>query len=734
VLILAAGTFAAHGVALRDGLFLDDHLHAVRLKEGGWSLRALLDATTIVPADFMHAWWQDKPVQWQYARPFSMLLAKIVYHLSGESVKALHGLSVGLHLTGAVLVYFLCMGLTRSRFWSTVGGLLFVIHSHSVYAVGWLAAQNSVLQTVLTLAALLSYIRYSGLNIYSGNRDTAPRAEARGSLVWLGWTFVLWGLALFSRENALVFPAFALAFDLVFGGRSHVRRRIGVYAAMGAMAVGFAVWRLAVFYYPMPDFYVRRYDGPGYLLWWLAKLLHYVTGVVWLSPLMIGPSARFDPFSEVPGDCLLMIAILGIMATGYYLACRHARGHWIWPLWILLSLLPVVPVFAAPHSAYMPAVGYAVGMILGPALRREIRPMGIGRWSPAVAIWFLVATATYMPIYQAFWTSVKTAERVTIAQVAADPPSPEARDFFFINLPFVNIYARLHLGEQLASVPAWSGEPSEGDLRCHVLTYAPNVLRMEDECLLEQLDAYSFKLSIKGRGYFSGAMGRFLIEAMHSGGRMREGQHFPGEAGTPTNMAVQPFTVQILRADQDGVGELMFRFREPLASPRYCFYVTTNHQAAARVQFWRTRGGEPELPAAASPTSEDVERAAAELEAGRAGAADVLFAALESPESGVRDKAGMAFRRVATPIAAALASPVQATLQAAAWTAQDRRKLRSWWHTAVDDGVLRNLWVQRHDWEVCYHRRDRLFTVQGIASRIIQTDLYMTGPPYPGPR
>ncbi|MEP0844204.1 MAG: hypothetical protein HRF43_16010, partial [Phycisphaerae bacterium] len=592
-LILALVTLMAHGQALWEGpfLFLDDHLHVSRLRSPDWSVKHLLDATTITPAEFMDAWWQEQPIRWRYARPVSMLLAKVVYQLSGGSVKALHGLSLALHLIGAVLVYRLCLKLTHRPGWSLIGGVLFVIHSHSVYSVGWLAAQNSVLQTVLTLAALLGYVRASGLEVYAGRkRETgldgpAPPSAVRHrlyyaepdrpvpalSLPWFVLTLLCWLAALFSRENALVFPVFAAAFDLVFGGWRHARRRVGGFLVMAVIAAAFAFWRLKVYYEPMPAFYVRSYDGPDYPWWWLAKLLHWITGVIWLSPLMIGPSARFNPFREVPGDCLLMIAIVAVMSAGYYLACRKARGWWLWPAWVFLALLPVVPVFAGPQSAYMPAAGWAVAMVLGPALRHEIRPRGIGRWCPGVALYFLVSTSVYMPLYQMFWQAVRSAEHLTVAQMAADPPAPSAGEVFLINVPFVNVYAGLHLAEELS---ATSGKTR--GLRCHVLTYAPNVLRMEEDCRLEQLDAYSFRLSIAGRGYFSGALGRFLIEAMRPSGRLRAGDTCHREW----------FDVHVTRANAEGVQELLFRFHEPLASPKFCFYLGTNQQPAVRVHFW----------------------------------------------------------------------------------------------------------------------------------------------------
>jgi hypothetical protein len=68
------------------------------------------------------------------------------------------------------------------------------------------------------------------------------------------------------------------------------------------------------------------------------------------------------------------------------------------------------------------------------------------------------------------------------------------------------------------------------------------------------------------------------------------------------------------------------------------------------------------------------------------------------------------------------------------WSADDLVQIRQWWVDSVDNDILAVAWSRRHDWETLHQRRDRLFKIQQIASRIIQTDLYMTGPPYPGPR
>ncbi|MDM8009134.1 MAG: hypothetical protein QUV05_23585 [Phycisphaerae bacterium] len=742
LLLLGSATVVAHSKAIWDGWFLDDHWHRRQYMDDQWSLQSLLDATTIKPDVFMEAWWQTENIQWQYIRPISILIAKALYHLSDGSVKALHLLSILLHLANAVMVHHLCIRLTRRRFWSMIGALLFVVYSHGLYAVAWLAAQNTVLMTTLTLGALLCYVRASGLNLYAapmaepkslnGGWRAAEGRGSNGGVASLRWScfagaMFLWLLALGSRENAIVFPVLAASFDLAFEGWRHLRARLPGLLLMIAAASAFAVWRLLLNYEPVPDFYLRRPDGPGYVLWWLAKLLHYVTATIWLSPMTVGPTGRFDPVAEVPGDCLLMLLIVGVMATGYYQACRRARGWWIWPLWIVLALLPVTPIMATPHSGYMPGVAFAVGMVLGAALRDRLAPTGIGRWCRPAAIWFLVATTTYMPIYRTMWRSVLAAERWTIDEITTSARPDEATDIFLINVPFVNIYAKYHMQE------AWAGDSdawlpaTAPNLCCHVLTYADNVLRMQEPCRLNQIDAYTFSLSCGGRGYFSGALGRFCIEGMRAGRRLEPEQVIRKE-GTP-------FEVQIVRADWEGVKELKFRFHKPLATSRYLFYLTSAGHPAARLGFWGPQGP-PQVPGLRPVQVDDasVSRYADVLGAGQAGAAEGLFSAMNGADSPLAQKAWVAFREVACPISRSLAAPVQDDLAGDLPSEPVRTRVREWWIRSVDDRTMAQLWLDQGRRRRSERERDALFRIREVAARVIRTDLYLTGPPYPGPK
>ena len=737
MLVLALATFATHGWSLGDGLFLDDHWHQRQLQMRGWSLSDLLHTTTLEPDQFMKTWWQEKPIRWQYARPVSIALMKLAYLASGGNVPAQHAVSILLHFANACLVYVLCMWLTAHRFWSLVGGLLFVIYSHSVFAVGWLASQNIVLQTGLMLGAMLVYVRASGLRLHPAKALGAPLSSPedatqagrspsaqRPSVPHLNrglfaWAVILFVLAVFSRENAVMLPVILVAFDFAFGGRRHVRARLGVYAFLGFLTIAFFIWRTVYFYHPIPGVYMRRPDGEGsYALWCLAKFMHYLCSAVWLSPMTVGPTGRYNPFTEVPGDCLLMVVILGIMGSGYYLACRNARGYWIWPLWLALSFLPVVPIMATPHSGYLGGVGFSVAMVLGPGLRDCIRPISIGRWCRPIAIWFLIATSTYIPIYRTLWSGMLAAERYTIAKISTAPAPTEVTDIFFINVPFVNIYSKLCLEE------AW-GRSME-DVQCHVMTYAPNLVRMEDRCIVEQIDAYRFSVSVEGRPFFSSLLGRYLIESMRESGPLQSGE----------KVSSGLFDAEVVDADMTGVRKLLFTFRRPLASERFRFYLTTRNCVAARVYF-RTKDeksvGVPPL-AKLSLSPEDVVLAGRRLASGDGAAAEILFSGMHSGLPALMSRSWSAFRQVALPVAEAMGSPIQGKLEETLPTPVVLSKIRSWWLNAVKDETLEALWLRHNDFQEIREARDGIFTVRGIASMIIRTDLYLTGPPFPGPR
>lgn len=715
-ILLAVATMAAHGRSLGEGFWLDDHWHQVRIREIGWSFGELLGATTIEPHRLIGAWWQDQPVRWQYSRPAAVLLMKVVQGLSGGSPAAQHGVSLLLHFATACMVHQLCFLLTRHRFWSVVGGLFFVVYAHGIFTVPWLAAQNAVLQTALMLGAVLCYIHASGLDIGPRVATSDEVPPPLGRLAFLG-AVGLWVIALFSRESAIIFPAIVLAFDWAFGGRRCVWRRRRAHLLLVLLALAYAIWRLVWYYHPMPSPYVRGFGDEGSLTFCAIKLLHYICSSIWQSPMMFGPTGRFDPLREVPGDCLLMLIIVTVLGTGFFIACRGVRGNWIGPLWLVLTVLPVVPIMATPQSGYPCGVPFAVAMILGPGLSRTMHRKGRGRISGPVALALLISTCLCVRVYRATWESLLAAERYTISEIGVDPPSNDVTDMFFLNLPFANVYVRDHLAEHLGDAMS--------DIRCHVLTYAPELLGMAQPCELTQRDAFSFSIKVAGRPYFSGLLGRYLIEAMRAHGPMNTGEIVRGDL----------FDVQIVRAEEAGVRELRFIFRQPLASEAYRFYLSTPYCGALRLTFV----GPDDKREQSTPVEEsrvilhNTASAAERLISGDWSAGDTLLATIEAGTKEERRGSWDSFRQVAGLIAGATGSSVQALL-AHEEPPSELLVIRRWWRAAVDDHLINRVWCRRDDFAALRGTRARLFDIRSTTAGIIQTDLYLTGPPYPGPR
>jgi hypothetical protein len=264
---------------------------------------------------------------------------------------------------------------------------------------------------------------------------------------------------------------------------------------------------------------------------------------------------------------------------------------------------------------------------------------------------------------------------------------------------------------------------------------------MTERTILNQLDDHSFTIEIKGNTYFSGAMGRLLLEAFRGKELFRAGQIVKGKA----------FDAEILEADQRGVWKLKFTFPRPLSDPTYCFYLTSQNCGAARIRF---KGGsadkgrrasaraappleekmQPNKQIILTPFSRDAEACGTLLWGGHAVAALPLFEMAMSDDPVAAKRADMALRPVVAYTANVLGSPVQPLLDQAELSDEEWRQVRDWWQRWVDDRTLADTWLHRRDFFHLVYLRAEIDWDRWLASFVAQTDLYMTGRPYDSPR
>jgi len=675
LLVLLLVSAGAHIGSLDDGLFFDDYWHRAQFRTLGWGWNDLVESATFeVPGRLVQHWWQEQTLLWRYARPIAMFFMKAEYVLASGDARIVHGFALAWHFVACVSVYALAWHVMRQRRWALVAACLFAIHPQSVFAVSWIAARNALISGCFLLAACGTYV-------YAGRaRRHAPR--------WIALTLGLWGLSLFARESAIVFPALAMLLDYSDGGAARVRSRWRTYALVAAAALLYLYWRLVIFPTVDPPRIYFSLPPAGELpLWAAGKLLHMLFACIWHTPLFLGVSA--DDGHGALGLHALMLAGVALPIAAYLRVTRGERTRWVWPAWLVCTFLPVIPVFVMPHFAYVPAAGLALMIALG--LRRLGR-----RWRAVGLVVIVLYTTWSFALYRYIWRGLVRCEQLIYADIRTNAAPPEqAATLFFLNLPAAGIYAAVAMREE------WQRD----DVESYVLTYAPHPVIMEQTSTVEILNDREFIIRTSAPGYFSGLGGQMLREGMRPGSPLVAGTVVPGAL----------FDTTVLEGDEEGITALRFRFHRPLRSPGYYFFVGSPERPAARLRF--DTPGAPPAPAhaalfrdARSPNAETARAAAAAI---------VSLAAL-------------ATEQVADPLAPRLNEIAREGLDPAARPAL-LAEIEAWWTRTAASQRLAELEAWTSENRRALRERATYFRIHRLAAELSGSALFLAGgEPRPG--
>jgi tetratricopeptide (TPR) repeat protein len=151
--------------------------------------------------------------------PLTMLSLGADVRLFGLSPIALHAMNVALHAATALLVLLLLFELTGSVQGALAGALFFAIHPLRVESVAWVSERKDVLMGLFFAAAMLTYVAHL----------------RRGASI--GWTYLLFVMAILAKATAIVLPFGLLLIDVVELGRPRIANKIGFVALSAAGAV-----------------------------------------------------------------------------------------------------------------------------------------------------------------------------------------------------------------------------------------------------------------------------------------------------------------------------------------------------------------------------------------------------------------------------------------------------------------------------------------------------------------
>lgn len=166
-------------------------------------------------------------------RPLRTFTYAVNYALGGEDPFGYHLFNIVLHALNAVLVWGLLHLWTGSSIVGTAGAVLFATHPVQTAAVAYVSGRKDLLATFFILL---------GLQVFTYYRRGAGRK-------WLLGCWILFALAILSKEVAIVFPLLLILAEwalldqgdsssqsLLSAWKARLRRSYGIYAAALTLA------------------------------------------------------------------------------------------------------------------------------------------------------------------------------------------------------------------------------------------------------------------------------------------------------------------------------------------------------------------------------------------------------------------------------------------------------------------------------------------------------------------
>jgi len=361
--------------------------------------------------------WQT--VKWSFTtfeqanwHPLTWLSHAMDCSIFGLNPLGHHMVGVLLHAACAVILFLLLESATGFTWRSLVVAMLFALHPVNVESVAWAAERKNVLSMLFFLVALYAYgwyARQPGMQRY-------------------GVVFVLYGLALMSKPQVIMFPLLLLLWDYWplrrFGSRSGpgsfehvtanpqssvarlVAEKIPLFALSGASAVVTVVAQRS-------GHAVRTWAEYGLLNRLENAAISYVRYLdmaLWPARLAVFyPHANRFAIWQVVGAIVMLLAITLLSASQW----RQKPYLIVGWLWFLVSMLPMIGLVQvggqarADRYAYLPFIGLFLMIVWAAADRagqRDLRPV----WSgiAAVAILAALSVVTYRQI--GYWRDSPT--------------------------------------------------------------------------------------------------------------------------------------------------------------------------------------------------------------------------------------------------------------------------------------------------------------------------------------
>lgn len=370
VVLLALAVFAN---SLRNNFVWDDN----ELIVDNPAVHTLSDVCQFFTS---HFWSQSsQPSARGYYRPLVLLSYALDYRIWGPNPAGFHLTNMLWHALASALVCMLAWRLTSSRAASVAAGALFAVLPVHVESVTFISGRTDVIATVFILLSVLLFLDERG----------RERITLRFPL-----SVLFFGLALLSKEVAVIVPALLLAGELAQVSRGTQRRSVLMHAIYWIvlalyLAVRFGLLKISPELQGKLTAREVLFTMPGVALDYLRLLVIPVN-------LCADYAVHVQQYATLTNVAIIIVLAGACAGTGMLILKKKSGGFLA--AWILLGLLPVlqivpISVLKAERFLYLSSAGYCslVGMAFASAREGKSSRFARGR--------FLFTTAAVLVVF-----------------------------------------------------------------------------------------------------------------------------------------------------------------------------------------------------------------------------------------------------------------------------------------------------------------------------------------------
>lgn len=343
--LIAIVGFAAYANTLNGDFVCDDNYFVKNNKNiQGWSgLGNIFSAEVSGGTDMNHAFY----------RPVQIFTYMADYSVWGRKANGYHITNMALHILVALAVYFLIRILSGSVFIPLAAALLFAVHPAHVAVVSYISGRADSLALLFMLLSLIFYAKQ------------IERPTSAGYIL----TVLCYIMALFSKENVVIFPVLLLVFHYALKDAAK-KKGIGNASFVSIVVITCIYILFRAFILPLVPPHILSGTGvldrlPGSF----AALTGYVR--ILLFPFDLHMEYGHKLFKFTDPVVIAGIIILLALAACAFIKRNANRLIFFSIAWFLVALLPVSNIYPMPiaymaeHWLYMPSIGFFLLVAIG---------------------------------------------------------------------------------------------------------------------------------------------------------------------------------------------------------------------------------------------------------------------------------------------------------------------------------------------------------------------------------